>query len=126
MVSRNTGAGTPEEAFGNYLLTFTDAVNTGSTEKLENVLARGSKVSAQQCALVRNYYKRGIREEIRAYSVSGRRTVAEDTVEISSREEIHVSYADGTSKLVKQKYRYTCCYAGTSWIIADMKEVQTV
>ncbi|MBO5071768.1 MAG: M56 family metallopeptidase [Eubacterium sp.] len=126
MVSRNTGAETPEEAFGNYLLTFTDAVNTGSTEKLENVLARGSKVSAQQCALVRNYYKRGIREEIRAYSVSGRRTVAEDTVEISSREEIHVSYADGTSKLVKQKYRYTCCYAGTSWIIADMKEVQTV
>lgn len=123
MVSRGTVARTPEEAFENYMLTFTDAVNSGDTEKLERVLEKGSKVSVQQCALVRNYYKRGIREEIRSYSVSDRKTVAENTVELSSREEIHVSYADGTSKLVKQKYRYTCRFTATDWIISNMKAV---
>lgn len=123
LVRQNTVAGTPEDAFEKYLLAFTDAVNTGDAGRLSHVLATDSKVYGQQCALVKNYYKRGIREEIRSYSVSSVKTVTEDTVELSSREQIHVSYADGTSKLVKQKYRYTCRYADASWMITGMKAI---
>lgn len=120
---QNAASVTPEDAFENYLQTFTDAVNTGDTGELYHVLEAGSRVYRQQSALVRNYYKRGIREEIKSYDVSSVRNVAEDTVELSSREQIYVYYADGTSKLVKQKYRYTCRYTDMSWMISGMKAI---
>lgn len=114
---------TPEEAFENYLLLFTDSVNTGNTGELYKVLAEGSKAYEQQSALVKNYYKRGIHEEVKSYSVSSKKEIDEDTVEISSKENINVSYADGSSKLIRQKYRYTCKYVEQSWIISGMKAI---
>ena len=68
-----SNADTPEKAFENYLLLFTDSVNTGNTEELYRVLEEDSKAYEQQCALVRNYYKRGIREELKSYSVSSKK-----------------------------------------------------
>lgn len=118
-----SNAETPEEAFENYLLLFTDSVNTGNAEELYRVLAEDSKTYEQQCALVRNYYKRGIREKVKSYSVSSKKEIDENTVEISSKESINVSYADGTSKLIKQKYCYTCKYLEQSWIISNMKAI---
>lgn len=114
---------TPEEAFENYLLLFTDSVNTGNTGELYKVLEEGSKAYEQQSALVKNYYKRGIHEEVKSYSVSSKKEIDEDTVEISSKENINVSYADGSSKLIRQKYRYTCKYVEQSWIISGMKAI---
>ncbi len=116
-------AETPEEAFENYMQTFIYSVNTGETEGLRRVLEEGSEVSEQQRALVANYYKRGIREELKTYSVTSVKKLDRDTVELCSRESMNVSYADGTSKLIRQKYCYTCKYWDEEWIISDMKAI---
>lgn len=118
---------TPEEAFANYIEVFTDAVNTGDTSRMEQVLAAASPVYEQQCQLVDNYFRRGIREEVVSCKVLSMKNVDDSHVEIKSKEKIRVSYADGTSRLVRQKYRYTCEEtvsaedAGSSWKIIKMR-----
>lgn len=99
---------TPEDAFSNYIQVFTEAVNTGDTSRMEQVLEAASPVYEQQCRLAANYFKRGIREEVRSCQVLSMKNVDDSHVEIKSKEKIQVSYADGTSRLVKQKYRYMC------------------
>ena len=116
-------AETPEEAFENYMKTFIYSVNSGDTSGLRRVLAEGSQVYGQQSALVENYYKRGIREELKSYSITSMEELGRETVEVSSRESMNVSYADGTSKLIRQKYCYTCIYQDEEWIISDMKAI---
>lgn len=114
---------TYEEAFRHYIEIFTEAVNTGNTEKMSQVLAVGSEVYEQQCALVKNYYKRGIREEVKSSTIISVKEVTENSVEVHSKEKIKVFYADSTSKIVKQKYRYTCeCFDG-NWMITKMEEI---
>lgn len=103
-----TYAATPQEAFNNYVPIFTDAVNTGDTSKIDRVLAVGSEAYGQQCALIENYYKRGIREEVKSFSASSVKMIDSSHAEICSKEKIKVSYADGSSKIVRQKYRYLC------------------
>lgn len=122
-------ADTPEQAFENYMKIFTEAVNTGNTDKMHLVLAVDSEVYDQQCALVKNYYKRGIREEVKSCSAVRERSKSKmqengDTVVgIASKEKIQVFYADGSTKLIKQKYRYTCTHFGKAWLITRMEAI---
>lgn len=123
-------ADTPEKAFDEYLSIFTEAVNSGNIDKLGQVLEPGSDIYLQQCRLVKNYYKRGIREKVRAYSVSTME-ISDGCTEIDSDEKIRVTYADGSSKIVKQQYCYTCrLYTdemGTfGWVITDMQEIPEI
>ncbi|HBI61576.1 MAG TPA: hypothetical protein DDY31_10255, partial [Lachnospiraceae bacterium] len=118
-------ADTPEEVFDWYIKTFTAAVNTGIVDKMNQVLSPDCDVYVQQCNLVKNYYKRGIREKVKSYSVSVRER-EDDGVEIDSKERIKVFYADGESRIVKQTYRYICeRYADGKggWIITGMEEI---
>ncbi len=117
-----TGAFTVEGAFRRYIETFTEAVNTGNVDEMAQVLAADRDVYRQQCALVKNYYKRGIHEEILSWSVLNEDAVTEDQVEILSKEKIRVRYQDGTENVVRQKYRYTCQRIGQKWIIVRMDE----
>lgn len=113
-----------EEAFDHYIQSFTDAVNTGNIQDLDQVLLEGSDVYQQQCAIVQNYHKRGIREEIMNYSISSASKRTADQVSIDSDEEILVRYSDDTSKVVRQKYRYTCEYVDRGWIVTSMQEIK--
>lgn len=118
-------AATYEEAFQRYIETFTEAVNTGNVDKMSQVLAVGSDVYEQQCALAKNYYKRGIREEIKSCSISSTKMIASNQVGIHSREVIKVFYADATKKIIKQQYLYTCEYINGNWIITKMSEIKS-
>lgn len=113
-----------EGAFDRYIQTFTDAVNTGNIQGMDQVLLNGSDVYQQQCAIVQNYHKRGIREEILTYSITSAIKRTADQVSIDSYEEILVYYSDGTSKVVKQQYRYTCEYVDQGWIVTGMQEIK--
>jgi len=123
---------TYEEAFEHYLEIFTDAVNTGNTDKMHLVLAVDSDVYKQQSDLAINYYKRGIREKVKTFSISqtskmkGAEAGQKDLsllMKIDSKEVIKVFYADGSTKIVKQKYRYTCECIDQNWVITDMEEI---
>lgn len=114
---------TYQEAFEHYINAFTEAVNTGNTDKLQQVLAVGSEVYEQQCAMARNYHERGIREKVKSYSTSQVNTLTAEQIEINSQEKIKVFYADTTSKLVKQEYRYTCECIDGNWMITKMEEI---
>ena len=124
-------ASTPEEAFEAYVHIFTNAVNTGNVGKLHEVMAEGSAIYKQQNNLVKNYFKRGIREEVKKVSISSVKNIDSSHAEIQSKEKIKVFYADGTAKIIKQKYRYMCeqYTAGVmsqeylAWRLTDMKEV---
>lgn len=116
-------SGTVEEAFQHYVETFTEAVNTGNTDAMSRVLAEGSEVYEQQCNLVKNYYKRGIREEILTCSISSAQIMTPNQVEIRSMEKIKVFYGDDTTKVIDQQYRYTCEYRNRNWIITRMEEI---
>ena len=120
-------ADSPQKAFDEYLSIFTEAVNSGNADKLSQVLEPGSDIYLQQCRLVKNYHKRGIREKVKAYSVSIRE-ISDGFVEVDSDEKIRVTYADGISQIVKPQYCYTCrLYKDEmgicGWIITDMQEI---
>lgn len=122
---QNQWADTPKTAFDWYMKIFTSAVNTGNISKMDQVLAKNREIYPQQCNLVKNYYKRGIREKVKGYSVSVREG-ENGCVEISSKERIKVTYADGESKIVKQSYCYTCeqnIDGKDGWMITDMREI---
>lgn len=112
-----------EEAFDRYITAFTNAVNSGRTDQLDQVLLPGSDVYQQQCAIVKNYYKRGIHEEVKECTIPSAIKRTSDCVGVDSSEEILVHYGDGTSKIVRQSYRYTCEFIGSGWIITDMAEI---
>lgn len=112
-----------QDAFQDYIEIFTDAVNSGNVDKMDQVLAAGSDVYEQQCALAKNYHKRGIREKIKSCSISSAALIGADQVAVDSRETIKVFYADATVKIIKQKYRYTCEYINQKWIITKMEEI---
>lgn len=117
-------SGTYQEAFHLYIEAFTKAVNTGKTKQLQQALATDTEVYEQQCALAKNYYKRGIREEVKSCSISSVKKISDEQVEIQSKENIKVFYGDNTSKMVKQKYQYTCEFINQNWIITKMGEIQ--
>ena len=112
-----------EQAFSNYINLFTEAVNTGNTDRLNLVLVYGSPVYEQQCNIALNYYNRGIREEVKSYSIVSFEILEENKVEIHSKEKIKVYYAEGTSRVVKQEYKYTCEKINGSWIITEMSDI---
>ena len=121
-----------EEAFEHYLEIFTDAVNTGNVDKMHLVLSVDSDLYKQQSDLAENYYKRGIREKVKTFSISlaaeteGVETDQKDLglqLKIDSKEVIKVFYADGSAKIVRQKYRYTCECIDQNWVITNMEEI---
>lgn len=116
-------AGSLEKVFQNYIYIFTESVNTGNTDKMQQVLAVDSAVYRQQCDLVKNYYKRGIHEEVKACSITASNIVTPGQIKINSKEEIKVYYRDATSKIVNQKYQYTCESRNGYWFITDMKNI---
>ena len=116
-------ASTYEEAFKNYIEVFTEAVNTGNTDKMSEVLKVGTEVYEQQTGIAENYHKRGIREEIKLYMFTSIESVNENEVNIKSKEKIKVYYADETDRIVKQKYEYTCEKINGYWIITGMSEI---
>lgn len=109
-----------KKVFGKYIQIFTDAVNTGNTDKLNEVLAEGSEVYTQQCDVAKNYYKRGIREEVEACSIASIQMITPTQIAINSKESIKVYYADNTSKVINQKYQYTCELINSKWFITKM------
>lgn len=123
---------TYEEAFEHYMEIFTEAVNTGNVDKMHQVLDIDSDIYRQQSELAKNYYKRGIREKVKSFSVSVASTEEGADfdreklglqVEIDSKEVIKVSYADGSTKIIRQKYRYTCECIEQNWVITKMDEI---
>lgn len=112
-----------EQAFSNYIDVFTEAVNMGNTDRLHYVLAADSEVYEQQCSIAKNYYKRGIKEEVKSYAIISFNIIDSNQVEINSKEKIKVDYADATSKLVDQEYKYTCENIDGSWIITKMSDI---
>lgn len=112
-----------EKAFKQYVSVFTEAVNTGNVDKLGQVLAEGSDVYEQQRSIAKNYYSRGIREEVMACSVSSANPVSASQVVLCSDEKIRVFYADASVKIICQKYRYTCEYINQNWVITNMEEI---
>lgn len=112
-----------EKAFEQYVSVFTGAVNTGNVDELGQVLAEGSGVYEQQCSIAKNYYSRGIREEVMACSVSSANPVSASQVVLCSDEKIRVFYADASAKIICQKYRYTCEYINQNWVITNMEEI---
>ena len=119
--------GAVEELFQTYIRLFTEAVNTGNIEQLIQVLYTGSDVYGQQCEMAKNYFKRGIREKVRACSITSAEEASGEQVSrqvaISSKERYRVYYADAEAKTVRQKYRYTCeCIEGR-WMITGMDEI---
>ena len=116
-----TAVRTPEETYRQYIEAFVGAVNTGDTGRLSQVLS--GKVYKQQCDLVENYYKRGIREELQSCSVTSIKQVNDNRTKVNAEETIKVSYEDGSSKVVKQKYSYVCECIDGMWMITNMKEV---
>lgn len=130
--STEIGSKTARQAFQRYIETFTEAVNTGKTDKLSLVLATDRKVYAQQCALVKNYHKRGIREEVLSWLVSAAEDESVKTVsstsmseraKLVSKEKIRVFYGDETMRVIRQRYQYTCERINHRWIITDMEEI---
>ncbi|MCI8307684.1 MAG: M56 family metallopeptidase [Lachnospiraceae bacterium] len=115
-----------EQAFSNYINVFTEAVNTGDTDSLHHVLLYGSPVYEQQCNIAKNYHNRGIREEVKSYAIVSINRMEDNRVEIISKEKIKVYYADNTSKLVKQEYKYTCENIDGSWIITEMSDIDGI
>lgn len=123
---------TYEEAFEHYLEIFTEAVNTGNVDKMHLVLDVGSDVYKQQSDLAKSYYKRGIRERVKSFSISlVSETAGEEAGQkdlglrkkIDSKEVIKVFYADDSFKIVRQKYRYTCECIDQNWVITNMEEI---
>ena len=113
---------TPEETYQQYIETFVEAVNTGNTGGLSEVLS--GRVYKQQCDLVENYYNRGIQEELQSYSVTSTKKVNDSCIKVNVKETIKVFYEDGSSKVVKQKYSYVCKYINSMWVITGMKETK--
>lgn len=124
--SREEQQASYEEVFYQYVGSFTEAVNTGNTDLLSEVLAEGSDVYRQQSAVAKNYFKRGIREEVKACSISSVRKMGADTVKLKSKEKIQVSYVDAASKIIDQTYLYTCVKRGQEWRITGMDEISLV
>ena len=115
----NFSYNTPEEAYTDYLGIFTEAVNTGDTQDM--LLVLNGKCHDQQCDIAKNYYSRGIREEVQSYSIESNKVVNDTCVKITAKEKIKVSYSDGSSKIVDQKYCYTCKLLSHKWYITAMK-----
>lgn len=115
-----------ERTFDEYMTVFTNAVNTGNTDQMYQVLAADREVYTQQCDIVKNYYKRGIREKIKTYSITSEEMITPQKVEICSKEKIKVYYSDDTTKIIRQKYRYTCEYVGDRWMITGMEDLSEV
>lgn len=113
---------TPEETYKQYIEAFVEAVNTGNTDGLSPFLS--GKVYKQQCDLVENYYKRGIREELQSCSVTSIKQINDNRTKVNAKETIEVFYEDGSSKVVKQKYSYVCEYINPMWMITSMKDVK--
>ena len=109
-----------KKVFGQYIQSFTDAVNTGKTDKLKLVLAENCDIYTQQCNIAENYYKRGIREQIIACSIASIQVITPTQVKLNSKEKIKVSYADSTSKVINQKYEYVCECINQKWFITKM------
>ncbi len=119
--------GEVEELFQTYIKVFTEAVNTGNTDQLSQVLYTGSDVYEQQCEMAENYYKRGIREKVKACSITSAEVSPTELetrqMSISSKEKYRVYYADAEAKTIKQKYRYTCKCIEGRWMITGMDEI---
>ena len=113
-----------KEMFDQYINLFTGAVNTGNTEELNQVLAETSEVYGQQCEIVKNYYNRGIREKVKAYSIASFHVITPTLVNIESKEKIRVSYGDDTTKMVRQQYQYTCELIEGRWMITGMEDLE--
>ena len=112
-----------DEIFKQYVQVFTDAVNTGNTDTMYQVLSVGSDVYGQQCEIAKNYYKRGIRERVLECSISAMDVISPTQVTIISKEKIKVYYEDADAKVIKQEYQYTCELVGQKWMITKMDEI---
>ncbi len=121
VVDTFSGADCPREEYENYIDIFTNAVNTGNTEALPQVMS--GKICKQQSDMAQNYFERGIQEEVKSVSVQSVRELREDCAQVRTEEKIKVFYADNTSKVVKQAYCYTCKYINQGWYITDMKAI---
>ena len=112
-----------QQLFENYVGCFTKAVNSGKTDRLKTVVSEDSEMYRQQRNLALNYHKRGIREKAKSIEASAVRVSGEYEIQIDSKEAIKVSYADKSSKIVKQSYCYTCTRQQGEWIIISMQDI---
>lgn len=113
-----------QKLFKSYVLTFTKAVNSGNAGMLKSVVSEESAMYKQQSAIAKNYYKRGIREKVKGSRAVSVRRNGEREIQIDSKEEIKVFYADKSSRIVKQSYCYTCVKNKDKWIITAMQDIE--
>lgn len=111
------------QVYQRYITTFIHAVNTGNTDTMSLVLKKGSSAYQEQTALVQNYYKRGIRENIDLAVVIDAVAVSSDQVQVQSNEKIRVSSDRSEARLVNQSYCYTCERINGKWLITDMTKM---
>lgn len=69
-----------------------------------------------------NYHKRGIREKAKQCEVDLVRITNDLTIQINSKEQIKVFYADASEKIVRQSYCYTCEKRDGAWVITAMED----
>ena len=112
-----------QKLFENYVGCFTKAVNSGKIDRLKTVVSEDSEMYRQQRDLALNYHKRGIREKAKSIEASAVRVSGEYEIQIDSKEAIKVSYADKSSKIVKQSYCYTCTRQQGEWSIISMQDI---
>lgn len=112
-----------QKLFENYVECFTKAVNSGKTDRLKYVVREDTEMYRQQRDLAKNYHKRGIREKAKSIETSAVRVSGEYEIQIDSKEAIKVSYADASTKIVKQSYCYTCTRQQGEWIIISMEDI---
>ena len=112
-----------QKLFENYVECFTKAVNSGKTDRLKYVVREDTEMYRQQRDLAKNYHKRGIREKAKSIEASAVRVSGEYEIQIDSKEAIKVSYADASTKIVKQSYCYTCTRQQGEWIIISMEDI---
>lgn len=113
---------TYEDAFTEYVHIFTDSVNSGNIKGLGTVVKQDSSMYEQQCKMALNYYGRGISEEVIEISIVSANKINSGKVQIDSSEKIEVTYADASSKLVEQQYRYTCENIEGKWVLTGMDD----
>lgn len=111
------------QVFQRYITTFIHAVNTGNTDTMSLVLKKGSSAYEEQTALVQNYYKRGIRENIDLAVVIDAVAVNTNQIQVQSNEKIRVSSDRSVARLVNQSYCYTCERINGKWLITDMTKM---
>ena len=107
--------------FEKYWEFFTEAVNTGKTDKLELVLDKESEAYQEQCKWAKNYYQRKFREKVKRAQIVSMDVLSPEEEVVHANEVIRITYSDGSKKNRTQQYSYIFKYTENGWRITYME-----